>query len=211
MLSDSQQIIFRWNRAALIEAGKGTMIAFSCILAAFSLLILLQQVQVVAVEVQPGLLVKTLAFMGSMAIVEELIFRVGLLLGLLKLTRRVWLAVVIQALLFGFAHAWNPGATYLTVLSNSLGGVMYALAFVRTARFWMPLFLHIAWNFGQAVTGFNISGMNSYSRILVHLVPLGPAAWSGGQYGLEGSWAGIIARLAVIGLTLLWTRQRVNR
>lgn len=199
--------VFAPDKKSLTETGWGIVIGFLPVLMAFGVLLAAGQVRVTAVEPRWGLLASAFAQLAGFALLEELLFRVGLLLALIQLTRRVEWAVGIQLALFGLAHASNNGANALTVVSNSIGGLMYALAFVRTGRFWMPWLLHTLWNFGQGLLGFNISGTGRYSTGLVHLTPTGPDYWSGGAYGLEGSLVGIAARFVVIGLTLYATRQ----
>ena len=66
---------------------------------------------------------------------------------------------------FWGGHSNNPNASWLSVLSNGLGGVMYALAFLGTRRIWMSWGLHLAWNFVPGpVFGFPISGTADFSR-----------------------------------------------
>lgn len=208
MLNWSLRDAFRWDRTAFSEVGLGLFIATLAIVLAFGLLLITHQVQIVRIEARAFSLVQNFLLLTGMAAVEEVIFRVGILFGLLRLTGRLWVAIWGQALLFGLAHAGNPGATDFSVLNNSLGGLLYALAFVRTKRIWLPLFLHTAWNYSQAAAGFAISGDPTFSHMLVELVPLGPVTGSGGAYGLEGSWLSLWARGAVLGLTLWWTQPQ---
>lgn len=208
MLNWSLREVFRWNRTAFTESGLGIFIATLAILLAFCVLLVTQQIQIVRIVPHPSSLLQNFLLLTGMAAVEEAFFRVGLFLGLLRLSGRLWVAIWGQALLFGLAHAWNPGATTFTVLNNSLGGLLYALAFVRTKRIWLPLFLHTAWNYSQAAAGFAISGDPTFSHMLVELVAVGPAAGSGGEYGLEGSWFSLLARGIVLGLTLWWTQPQ---
>lgn len=92
---------------------------------------------------------------------------------------------------------------------------MYGLAFVRTGRVWMPLGLHMAWNYVQGpVCGFPVSGLTAFpfdaelvrQHAIAHATKLA-ALLTGGAYGPEGGWLGIIARVAVIGAILYVTRQ----
>lgn len=68
--------------------------------------------------------------------------------------------MLISAVAFGCIHLSNPSASALSVLGNTLGGVIYGVAFVATGRIWMSLGLHFAWNFVQGpVFGFPVSGL----------------------------------------------------
>jgi len=101
-------------------------------------------IRVEGVRPEVGGLVSTLGVITANAAFQEVIFRVLMLCGLIALFRRPWLAVGLSAILFGLAHAAADGATALGLASNTLGGVMYGAAFVRTGRIWMPIGLHAA-------------------------------------------------------------------
>lgn len=208
MVDWSLRDAFRWDRMAFAEARLGLFIATLAIVLAFGLLLITHQVQIVRIEAHAFALVQNFLLLTGMAAVEEVIFRVGILFGLLRLTGRLWVAIWGQAFLFGLAHMGLPGATAFSVVNNGLGGLLYALAFVRTKRIWLPLSLHTAWNYSQAAAGFAISGDPTFSHMLVELVPLGPVARSGGAYGLEGSWLSLLARGTVLCLTLWWTQPK---
>ncbi len=164
-------------------------------------------VRVGSVGVHAALVVHAVAFFLPWAVFEEVALRCLLLIGVLVLTRRPWLAVAASAIMFGLAHAPNPAATWLSIASATLGGGMYALAFVRTGRIWMPLSLHLAWNFTQAALGFPVSGVTTYSAMLVTQTTHGPWWVTGGAYGPEGGLTGITARLVVFALILAVTRH----
>jgi membrane protease YdiL (CAAX protease family) len=147
------------------------------------------------------------------AMFEELLLRCGVLVGLLALTRSPWVAVAGSSLVFGLAHVAGGDATLLSAISNTMGGVMYAVAFVRTGRVWMPVALHFAWNFVQGpVFGFPVSGeteLNGTSIIggLVHVTENGPDWLTGGTYGPEGGVLSLAARALVITLVVIATRN----
>ena len=141
---------------------------------------------------------------------EELMMRSLLLAGLLLLLRgRAALAIGLSALAFGCIHLTNPGASALSVLSNSMGGAIYGLAFVLAGNVWLPIGLHFAWNFVQGpLAGFPVSGLDAGGLQQVH--DLGPAWLTGGSYGPEGGLVGIAARFVVLALLLAWTGSRLR-
>lgn len=142
---------------------------------------------------------------------EELLMRGMMLSGLLRLLGgRAAPAIAISALAFGLIHLSNPSASALSVLGNTLGGVVYGLAFVLTGRLWLPIGLHFAWNFVQGpILGFPVSGIAEGGLLKVH--DLGPAWMTGGGYGPEGGAVGIGFRFVVIAGVLAWTAISVNR
>jgi hypothetical protein len=73
---------------------------------------------------------------------------------------------------------------------------MLALAFVATRKLWLPIGLHIAWNFTQGgLFGLPVSGISTPGLLGSHLS--GPAVFSGGAFGVEGSLITVLASLAV--------------
>ena len=145
------------------------------------------------------------AGMLLIALKEELLMRGMMLSGLLRLLRgRAALAIATGALAFGLIHLSNPAASALSVLGNTLGGVVYGLAFFLTGRLWLPIGLHFAWNFVQGpILGFPVSGIAEGGLLLVH--DLGPAWLTGGAYGPEGGAVGIGFRFVVIAAVVAWT------
>ena len=74
-----------------------------------------------------------------------------------------------------------------------MGGILIVLitpqliyAYVKTGQLWLPVGLHLGWNFFQAsVFGFPASGQVSLS--MISQSPVGPEWLSGGKFGAEGS------------------------
>lgn len=78
------------------------------------------------------------------AIVEELIFR-GIAFNVLKRRFPVWVAILLPAILFGFAHArWGLGRVTVT----GFMGVLFALLRWRTDNVWGPIVVHFLIDFG---------------------------------------------------------------
>lgn len=157
-------------------------------------------------ELDLGVLVVALLVLGASAVVEELVFRALLLGGLLRLTGSAVLALLVSSALFGLLHlVTTADATTLSVLSTTMGGVMYGVAYLRTGRIWLGVGIHFAWNFVQAtVLGFTMSGTDDYSGALWQLR-------GGGDYGPEGTVWSLAGRSVVIALVLLLTRDRGPR
>lgn len=137
---------------------------------------------------------------------EELIYRVILLSLLIKVLKKPWVAILLTSIVFGLMHASNDHATWLSVISNGLGGVMYGLAFVGTRKIWFPWALHFAWNYVQAtILGFPVSGFEVRSIIILNIQD--HSLLSGGLYGPEGGVVGISFRFVVIILILIWIKK----
>lgn len=78
------------------------------------------------------------------AIIEELVFR-GIAFSVLKRRLPVWVAILLPAILFGYAHAWwGLGRVAVTALM----GALFALLRWRTDNVWGPIVMHFLINLG---------------------------------------------------------------
>lgn len=155
-----------------------------------------------------GALLSKLGFFAQDAALQEVVFRTLMLGGMLALTRRPWLAVGLSSLLFGLMHMTGEGASALSVLGNTLDGVLYGAPLIITGRIWMPIGLHAAWNWAQGpVFGFPVSGVGEYSDLLVHQVSVGDHLLTGGAYGPEGGVVALAIRLVAIVTMVLIARR----
>lgn len=130
------------------------------------------------------------------AFIEELFFR----LIVFKLSEELlgtWLALVIQAVFFGFAHQANENATVLTSISLIIvGGVFYTAAFIYTRRIWFPFGIHMAWNYFQSGIFSMPNSGTAYDGLITTKVS-GPEAITGGNFGIEASYMAIFLCLIV--------------
>lgn len=122
---------------------------------------------------------------------EELLFRVVLF----KLTEELigsWGAIILQGVLFGFAHAGNPNATIFTTFALILSfTVFFGAGYMITRRIWFIMGFHWSWNFFQAgIFGMNNSGNTQPS--LISPIVKGPVWITGGAWGPELSVINIV-------------------
>jgi membrane protease YdiL (CAAX protease family) len=155
-----------------------------------------------------ALLVWLLLSFGGFVLValnEELVAR-GYILQNLALATGLPLAAILSSLLFALAHLANPGASPVAVVGLFFAGALLAAGYLATSRLWMPIGLHLSWNFFQGpVFGFPVSGFAAPSLLAVE--PVGPEALTGGRFGPEASLVGILAELIGIFLIWLWSRK----
>jgi hypothetical protein len=151
---------------------------------------------------------------------EELFFR-GILFRWLEEFAGTWAGLILSSLAFGFAHYGNPNATVVACLWIAVeAGVLLGGAYMLTRSLWMPIGLHIAWNFTQGfIFDVPVSGLDQEGLVEARLS--GPELLSGGAFGLEASIIALaIATAAGVGLVVLaikrgqlmqprWLRSRI--
>ncbi|MGZ5271770.1 MAG: CPBP family intramembrane glutamic endopeptidase [Ramlibacter sp.] len=120
-------------------------------------------------------------------IAEEIVFR-GVLFRVVEEGLGTWAALVASALLFGFAHIHNPGATVWSSLAIAIeAGLLLGMVYQVTRSLLLCMALHAAWNFTQGtVFGVAVSGLPSRNSWLVPRMH-GPDWLTGGAFGLEAS------------------------
>ena len=98
-------------------------------------------------------------------------------------------AFAVAALVFGALHLANPGATALAGVTVAVAGLMFCALYALTGRLWVPIGLHLAWNFAQGyLFGAAVSGGDLGGSIAVSTARPGAAAWlTGGTFGPEAS------------------------
>jgi hypothetical protein len=121
------------------------------------------------------------------AATEELLFR-GVLFRLIAEWSGTWIALGASAVLFGVAHALNPGATWFSTTAIAIeAGVLLGAGFIATRSLWFPIALHFAWNYFEGVIyGTQLSG-TGVKHSLIHATISGPTWLTGGTFGPEAS------------------------
>jgi membrane protease YdiL (CAAX protease family) len=151
-------------------------------------------------------LISMLAAFIAVGYYEELLSR-GYHLQNLKDGLNLHWAVFISSLGFSVLHLDNPHAGWPSTLGILAAGYFLAYGWIRTGQLWLPIGLHIGWNFFEGpIFGFPVSGLNTF-RLIHHSIH-GPTMITGGDFGPE---AGLILLPAiVVGALLirLYTRRR---
>jgi hypothetical protein len=128
------------------------------------------------------------------AVSEELLIR-GVLLRIVEESLGSWIALAFTAALFGGLHAFNTGATVTSSVAIALeAGVLLGAAYIYSRRLWLPIGLHLGWNFTEGgIFGVSVSGGHSHGMLASRFQ--GPDLLTGGQFGPEAS----IVAVAVCG------------
>ncbi|GAB4504472.1 MAG: type II CAAX endopeptidase family protein [Anaerolineales bacterium] len=135
---------------------------------------------------------------------EELLSR-GYHLQTLASGLNLFWGVLLSSAVFGLLHLGNPNATWVSVAGIFLAGLFLAYGYLATRQLWLPIGLHIGWNFFEGtVFGFPVSGLDIYR--LTRLTVNGPALWTGGSFGPEAGLIVLPGLLLGSALIFLYTK-----
>lgn len=149
-----------------------------------------------------------LAVAMASAVGEEIVFR-GVVFRLLEQKLGTTIALILSAVAFGFVHAGNHGATWISTLAIALeSGALMGLAYAATRTLWLPIGLHFGWNLSEGgIFGAAVSG-GQYTGVIV--APLsGPPFITGGAFGPEASIAAVVVSLGA-SAALAWFAIRTG-
>lgn len=104
------------------------------------------------------------------------------------------------SVLFALAHGGNLNVSSLGLVNTGLWGVLLGFAFYRSGDLWLPIGLHVGWNWMLPLFGTNLSGFTMNVTGYVMRWKTSPL-WSGGAYGPEGG----LLTTAAVGVLFLWT------
>ena len=178
------------GRHAPLEYLLGGLIGGALFAAAVGICFLLGSVRVEAASGQVPAAEWLLFLLGFavQGMSEEVLCR-GYLMPSIARRNPVWLAVVLNSLLFSLLHLFNPGITALALLNIFLFGMLASVYVLRRGNLWGACAMHGIWNFVQGnVFGVQVSGIGNGSSLL-QTTATGPALWNGGAFGLEGGLA----------------------
>lgn len=138
---------------------------------------------------------------------EELLSR-GYHLQTLASGLNLFWGVVISSAVFGLLHLGNPNATWVSAAGIFLAGLFLAYGYLTTKQLWLPIGLHIGWNFFEGVVfGFPVSGLDIYR--LMRTTISGPDLWTGGAFGPEAGL--VILPGLLLGAALIFAYSRFIR
>jgi membrane protease YdiL (CAAX protease family) len=115
---------------------------------------------------------------------EEMLFH-GYGFQVLLAALGAWGTILPTSVLFAWAHSSNLNVSPLGLANTAAWGALLGWAFWRSGDLWLPIGLHVGWNWSLPLFGANLSGftinVTGYA-IRWRIPPL----WSGGDYGPEG-------------------------
>lgn len=144
--------------------------------------------------------------LGLLAFAEETAFR-GYPYRLLIESSGPSVATLLMAVLFGVFCAVQPFSTPLSTFVSVLLGLVLAAGWLRTHALWVSWGFNFAFKAAAAVLfGLPVEGSTSYSY-LVQTYASGSRGWTGGNYGLPGSWLALLVLPCALFLLVRLTRD----
>ena len=198
-------------KRCLPDIGKGflTGIVYFAIVVGIIALCGCYRITDVKFDLLPQLKALTLFF--TVAVCEEILFR-GILFKLIDRQFNTLAAYIVSALVFGFVHISNPGATWWAALAIAVeAGIMLSAAYKYSGNLWMPIGIHWAWNYTQGnILGFRVSGGNAGESLFIPEIS-GPDIVTGGAFGAEASIVAFTIGALISVLFIIASLRRSHR
>ncbi|MGA2849080.1 MAG: CPBP family intramembrane glutamic endopeptidase [Terracidiphilus sp.] len=120
-----------------------------------------------------------------------------------------WQASWVTSTLFGFIHTSNNGENWIGIFAASMIGFVFCVSVWATGSAWWAIGCHAAWDWAETYFyGAADSGNVAVGHYLT-TTPAGPALWSGGTDGPEGSLLVIpVVLLILLAILVLYGRGR---
>jgi hypothetical protein len=116
------------------------------------------------------------------------------------------LGILLSSSVFALLHLGNPSADWVSTAGILFAGIFLAYAWVRTGKLWLPIGLHIGWNFFEGtIYGFPVSGTGGFH--FIRQTVSGPKLVTGGGFGPEAGLV-VIPALALGALAIWWYSRR---
>ena len=126
----------------------------------------------------------------------------------------LWVAVLINGVLFGLMHCFNPGVTALAIADIAVCGISYSLLRWYTGSIWTCFGIHTMWNFTQNfLFGLPNSGLVSEASVFHLDASTALSNWCYSyEFGVEGALPAVFidALLAVVILWAAWKKGRLS-
>jgi hypothetical protein len=160
-----------------------------------------------AVFAQLGLIFGVFIIVGWQ---EELLSR-GYWLQNLEEGMRLPAALVISSFTFALGHLLNPNISWMAIVGLTAAGFFLAYGYLVTRQLWLPIGLHIGWNFFEGpIFGFPISGLTQFFSLFT-ASRSGPEWLTGGAFGPEAGLIQYPVLLLSIGLIYRYRRNRLQK
>lgn len=142
--------------------------------------------------------------------VAEIIL-IGVVFRLVEEQTGTVIALLIFIILFAGLHVNVKGATVVSVGATAMqAGFMLPAAYVFSRSLWLPIFLHLGWDFAEPGIFGGINPSTSISQGLIISKISGPVLLTGGQNGPQDSLSSLLLCLFTGVIFLLLAKRKRN-
>lgn len=195
-------------RGYVPDLWRGAWIASILLVVGFLLSLAMGAVEITDFQINLSSILASWFFFLLVALFEEIVVR-GYVLGrLLNAGMNRFLALFLSSALFSALHLANPHVALLPLLNLWLAGVLLGGSYIYTRNLWLPISLHLFWNWIQGpLLGYSVSGQ----EIVVPTLTLrlsDNTLINGGEFGFEGSvLCTVLLAMAGILIVLRYSRH----
>jgi hypothetical protein len=120
-----------------------------------------------------------------------------------------WQAAWVTSTLFGYIHTSNNGENWIGIFAAAAIGFTFVVSIRVTGSAWWAIGCHAAWDWAETYFYGAADSGNVATGHYLTVTPAGPAFWSGGADGPEGSVLVLGAiLLLLIALVVLYGRRK---
>ncbi|MCQ2546115.1 MAG: CPBP family intramembrane metalloprotease [Clostridia bacterium] len=215
-------LIFRWERPLLKNlawnhGGNGTKKFFQglaigfimngiCVLAA----LLHGDIYIYFDDFRPLVYLAVFVAVYIQSGAEELVMRFFLYRKLERGYKNIWVAILVNSVLFAAIHLGNPGVGWLPILDIFVTGIAFSLLILVTDNFWIAASVHCAWNFTQnMIFGLPNSGLvMPISIFKLDATTVHDSLFYNTGFGVEGTPLGFTVNLALAVILFVMARKQ---
>ena len=111
---------------------------------------------------------------------------------------------------FGFIHTYNSGENWMGILAAGMIGFVFCVSVRVTGSAWWAIGCHASWDWAESYFyGTADSGFYARGHLLTS-IPAGPALWSGGGAGPEGSVLVFPTILLLVAALIVYRRRKAE-
>jgi len=111
------------------------------------------------------------------------------------------------AAIYAITQQLTPGAGHASFFVSIAFTFLLSACYLRTRALWMSWGLNFAWKASRAlIFGLAVNGVSGHSPV-VQGEPMGPYWFTGGDFGLEGSWFACLVLLVAVPVVFRLTRD----
>ncbi|MGY6523073.1 MAG: CPBP family intramembrane glutamic endopeptidase [Mongoliitalea sp.] len=184
------QVKERWNDFVL-----GFLVGMVIMIVGFLFLIIFKEIAVERIHFDIGEMIILFTLFILVSVGEEVLIR-GYVLKNFILSFNKYLALILSSILFSIMHGFNPHFDQIAFINLFLVGLVFGISYIYSKNLWLPIGMHLSWNFFQSLVGFNVSGIDKYSLLVISMDEFN--RFNGGSFGLEGSYFVTVASITTI-------------